>query len=189
MGKSGAGKGTQAEQLMNLLTKKDPSTTSLHVETGNELRKLIKENNFTAERTRDIIDNGGLMPTFMPVYLWTKVMKDVFTGKENLFFDGTPRRLLEAHALKSLFPFYGLDKPWVIYLDVKHEEAHKRLKLRARNDDEDEKIRKRHQWFDADVMPIIEFYRNDPDVRFLDIDGERTIEEIHADIVKRVGLE
>ena len=188
IGRSGCGKGTQSELLTKVLREKDPSIQILHIESGNELRKFAKEPNYTAAITKKTLESGGLMPEFMPVYLWGKLFTERFTGKETLIFDGTPRKLMEAKILDSLFPFYDLDKPWIIYLDVDHEESTKRLKSRGRNDDSDEAIKKRLAWYESDVKPSVEFYRTNPGVQFLDIDGERTIEEVHQDIVKRVGL-
>ncbi len=129
------------------------------------------------------------MPEFMPVFLWGKLFSEKFTGKETLIFDGTPRKLMEAKILDSLFPFYSLDKPWVIYLDVDHEESTKRLKIRGRTDDSDEGIKKRLDWYESDVRPSVEFYRTNPNVRFLDINGEQAIDKVHQDVVKSVGLE
>jgi len=132
------------------------------------------------------------MPEYMCVYLWGRLIVDNFTGKENLVFDGTPRKILEAQLLEAMFPFYGLEKPWVIYLDVEHEESHKRIVLRAktsgRMDDHTKAIEAKKIAYGADVVPSIEYYKTSPNVRFLDVDGERSIEDIHEDIVKRLGL-
>lgn len=188
IGRSGAGKGTQAKLLIDFLNEKFPENGTIYVETGKELRALILESNRTAQLTKEIYEDGGLMPSFLPVYLWVKVLKDVFTGKENLVFDGTPRKPLEAMALDGVFPFYKMPKPFVIYLDVEHSEAIDRLTKRNRFDDHEEEVKKRLQWFETDVIPTLEYYKTDPNVVFLDIDGNRSIEEIHADILKRVGL-
>ncbi len=188
IGRSGCGKGTQSELLTKKLRESNPDIKILHVESGNELRKFAKEDNYSAALTKKVLSEGGLMPEFMPMYLWGKLFVSGFTGQETTIFDGTPRKLMEAKVLDSLFPFYGMDKPWVIYLDVDHEESTRRLQGRGRADDTEEAIRKRMAWFENDVKPSVEFYRTNPNVRFLDIDGERSIDEVHADIVKRVGL-
>jgi len=77
-------------------------------------------------------------------------------------------------------------------LNVDHVASLKRLILRGsqsgRADDNKEAIERRKNAFEKDVDPVIEWYRTDPNIRFLDIDGERSIEEIHLDIVKKVGL-
>jgi adenylate kinase len=142
---------------------------------------------------KKVVDSGDLMPDFMPVHLWSNILTEKFTGNENLIFDGTPRKLSEAKVFDSIFPFYSLDNPWVIHLNIEHSESAKRLSLRAvqagRVDDGKEAIEERKKAFEQDVEPVIEWYRVNPKVLFLDINGNRPVEEIHADIVKKAGLE
>ncbi|MDE2188272.1 MAG: nucleoside monophosphate kinase [Patescibacteria group bacterium] len=190
IGRYGAGKGTQAKLLLEVLAKKDPAHGTVYVETGAEFRKFGQEKSFTAQLTKKCIDQGLLMPEYMCVYVWNRCLVDKYTGNEHIVFDGTPRKLLEAQALESLFPFYNLPKPYIIYLDVHHEESIQRLKIRnqGRADDTAEAIERRKAAYEADVVPTIEWYRKNSNVIFLDIDGVRPIDEIHQDIVKRVGL-
>ena len=72
------------------------------------------------------------MPKFMCIYVWGRRLVEEYTGNEHLIFDGTPRKLMEAKTLDELFPFFGLEKPWLIYLDVEHDESSKRLSLRQK---------------------------------------------------------
>jgi adenylate kinase family enzyme len=192
MGRYGAGKGTQADLLMKKLKEKQAEHPIIYMETGKEFRKFNEGTSYTARIGKQIVDSGRLMPEYMCVYLWGRLIVENFTGKEHLVFDGTPRKLLEAKLLEGLFPFYGLEKPWVIYLDVEHDESHKRLLLRAktsgRADDHTKAMEARKVAYEADVVPSIDYYRTSPNVRFLDVDGERSIEDIHADIVKLLGL-
>jgi adenylate kinase family enzyme len=192
IGRYGAGKGTQAKLLMEALKESDSSHDVLYIETGAEFRKFMAGDDYTAKLSKQTVEQGRLMPEFMPVYLWGRVLVGKYTGNEHIVFDGTPRKLMEAKILESVFPFYSLGKPWVIYLDVHHEESHKRIKLRSqssgRADDGTKEIENRKAAFENDVVPTIEWFRTNQSVNFLDIDGVRSIEEIHADIVKRVGL-
>jgi adenylate kinase family enzyme len=191
IGRAGAGKGTQAKLLMELLAKKDPNHPIIYIETGAEFRKYMVGPSYTSKVTKNIVESGRLMPEFMCVYLWGKVMTEHYTGNEHLVFDGTPRKLREAQIFDSVFPFYELPKPYIIYLDIDHEESSKRLSLRAkegRKDDSAEAIERRRIAFHNDVKPTIDWYAANPDIIFLDIDGERSIAEIHDDIVKKVGL-
>ncbi len=192
IGRYGAGKGTQAKLLIEALKKADSSHGVLYVETGAEFRKFMAGDSYTAKHSKKIVEAGDLMPEFMCVYVWGKRLIEEYNGSLHIVFDGTPRKLLEAKILESLAPFYDLEKPWVIYLDVEHAESAGRLKLRGKTsgrvDDGEEELLERQKAFEADVTPTIEWYKTNPNVRFLDIDGERSIEEIHADIVKRVGL-
>ena len=192
LGRYGAGKGTQSRLLIETLRKLNPARGVVDIETGAEFRQFIDSENYTASLSKAVVERGDLMPEFMPVYLWARKMVANYTGVEHLVFDGTPRLLMEAKVLASLFPFYGLGKPWVIYLDVDHDESVKRLALRARTsgrrDDSPAALVERKRAYEEGVLPTIEWYRQQEAVIFLDIDGKRPIEEIHADIVKRLGL-
>ncbi|MDE1941242.1 MAG: nucleoside monophosphate kinase, partial [Patescibacteria group bacterium] len=178
--------------LIERLKKRD-STPVIHIETGAEFRRFFQGETYTAKLSKSIIEQGYLMPEFMCVYIWGSILEGKFTGKEHLVFDGTPRKLLEAKMLQGVFPFYSFPKPWLIYLDVEHEESAKRISLRSANsgrkDDGAEALEKRRKAYEEDIVPTIEWYKTNPDVNFLDIDGERPIEEVHAEIVKKIGLE
>ena len=121
-GRYGAGKGTQAKLLGEYLKKSDPVHPCLFIEPGKEMRALFNSPLYTAKLTKQVMESGGLMPEFMPIYAWAKVLVDQYTGNEYIFFDGAARKLAESKILESVFPFYGLDKPFVINLDVHHEE-------------------------------------------------------------------
>ncbi len=193
VGRYGAGKGTQADILIKKLQEKDPKNSPLYVQTGQEFRNFVKGSSYTASLTKRIVEGGFLMPEFMCVYMWATLIGDRYTGNEPLVFDGTPRKLLEAKLLDGVFPFYGIEKPWVIYLDVDHGESHKRLMLRAktsgRADDHEKVMEVRKAAYEADVVPTIEYYRTSPHVRFLDINGEQSIEAVWKDVAKALGLE
>ncbi len=188
IGRSGCGKGTQVELLMKLLKEKDPAREILYIQSGQELRDFMKGPSVTQKICRQMIDDGKLLPEFVVVYLWAQILIDKFTGNEHLVFDGMPRKIHEAGALNSIFPYYNLPKPWVFYIDISKEEAIKRMLARGRFDDKKEEIEKRLGWYETQVVPTIEYYKDNPDYNFLDINGERSVEEVHTDIVKRVGL-
>jgi len=58
--------------------------------------------------------------------------------------------------------------------------------LRKRDDDTEEAIRERLKFYDAEVAPVIDYYRNNPDYIFLQIDGEPNIPTIFKDIMSRL---
>ena len=188
IGPSGSGKGTQAQLLMETLAKVAPEHKTLYIQSGQELRDFMKEDNYLAKLTAKTLGEGGLMPSFMPIYIWGRVLVNKYSGTEHMIFDGTPRRLAEAQAMDSMFSFFKLEKPWIIYLDVPLEESVKRLMLRKRADDTEEDIRKRLSWYETEVKPALEHFRGRNDVTVLDIDGNRSIEDIHQDIIAKVGL-
>jgi len=189
IGRSGSGKGTQADLLIEYLKDKDPGHEVLHIESGKELREFIKGPSYTEQVTKKLYDGGGLIPEFVVVYLWAGMLIARFTGNEHLVFDGMPRKVHEAGALNSIFGFYGLSKPWIINIDISPEESTKRLLARKRFDDVQEEIDKRLAWYETDVVPTMKYYDGNPRYNLLKIDGGRPVEEIHADIVKKLSLE
>lgn len=188
IGRSGSGKGTQAPLLIESIKKADPDRGVLHIETGAEMRKFIQGQTATQKKAKGITESGGLQPEFIAIYQWSNVLVNQYNGTDHLVFDGSPRKLHEAGALDSIFNFYGIERPWIIYLNVDMDEIHNRLLKRGRNDDTRDAINRRLAWFGAEVEPTIQFYRTSPDYRFLDVDGVGPIEAIHLGIVKSLGL-
>jgi adenylate kinase len=191
IGRSGCGKGTQAELLSKYLkTQTVPAGEVLYIQTGDEFRRFIHDpaggSNHTTLLSKKISDAGDLQPEFLAVYMWVNVLVKKFTGKEHLIFDGVPRKLHEATVLHSVFGFYGIPKPTVIYINVSNDWSVKHLMARKREDDVESEIRERLSWFDTDVVPAIEYYRASTDYSFVEINGERSVEEIHQELVKKV---
>jgi adenylate kinase len=188
IGRSGCGKGTQAELLEKFLKEKSPNIPIIHLETGKLFREFIKGKKYTHEMSRIIYENGGLQPEFLTVHLWSDFFVDNMKEGVHLIIDGTPRKLHEARILHTAFEFYKREKPQIIYLNVSRKWSEEKLLARKRVDDNKRDIKARLDWFDTEVAPTIDFYRNDSFYDFHDVDGERTIGEIYEDIVKRVGL-
>ncbi len=185
IGRSGCGKGTQVDLYMNKLKEFD-NFKILHIETGSLLRELAKKSSYTSKIVKGVIENGGLMPESIVVGLWANYLTNNFTGKENMVFDGAPRRLCEATLLDGTLEFYNVSKYTVVYINVSKEWATMRLLARGRKDDTKEGIEKRMSWFDEDVMPCIEYFKNNNRCEFIDVNGERTIEQVSEEILKNV---
>lgn len=187
-GPSGSGKGTQAKLLQEEFEKKNPERKILYVETGKKFRELSETDSFTSKEITKIIGNGGLLPEFLPIWVFSNCLIQNFSGEEHLFFDGTPRRLEEAKILDSAIKFYERKNPIIVSIKVSDEWATKLLKGRGRSDDNDEEIKKRLSWYGENVVPAIEYFKNDPYYKFISINGEQTIEEVHQEIMEKVGL-
>jgi len=185
-GISGSGKGTQAELLRSYLKKNDPDRDVLYFSTGKQFRQFAKGDSHTSTCVKEVLDSGGLLPAFLPIWAWTEWFITHFDGTQNLIFDGLARRALEAPVLADALSFYGLENSYVILLNISREEATRRLKKRGRADDTDEEIKRRLDWFESEVMPAVDFFRSAPGFRFLDINGEQTVPNIHEDIIKHI---
>ncbi len=189
-GKSGSGKGTQATLLMKTCERLDPKNKFIYVETGQRFRNFIDDSGtYTAKLTRQVMHAGALMPAFIPIWTWTNLFIDeIITGREHMVLDGVSRRLDEAPVLDSALQFYKRDKPKVLFLDIHHEEAKKRLLKRGRHDDKEEKIAERLRWFETDAMKAVRYFEKNPYYNFVKINGDQTIEKVHEDILKALGI-
>lgn len=190
IGRSGAGKGVQSGLLQKFLNEKTPNTPIIYFETGQYFRKYMQGGGYTWDRARDTIVKGERQPDFLAVWIWAGVFVDKVKGGEHLIFDGTPRSLWEAKMLHTALPFYQRVRPTVIHLQISREEAEKRLRSRARADDVDaDAIARRFAWYEHDVVPAVDFYREDPAYHFLDINGEQSPEDVHLEIVAHLTSE
>lgn len=189
-GKSGSGKGTQAKLLMSYIAKHDPRNKVVYVETGEGMRNVMSANDsYVAHRIKETMAKGGLMPASIAIWLWQgEIEKNIETGNEHLIFDGVARRVDEAPILDHALQFVNRGTVHVILLDVPHEEVTARLLKRGRADDHHEKITERLKWFETDVMPSINYFKKSKHCTFLEIDGHKTIEEVHVSILKELGV-
>lgn len=187
-GRSGCGKGTQVEFLIKYLKENDPQKRKvIYVETGNLAREFSKTDSYTAKLNKETIDNGGLLPEFIPIWLWGTALVNNVTGDEHLIMEGLARRLPEAPVLKTALEFYKKTDFKVIHINVSREWAMERLLARGRNDDSLAGANKRQDWFDKHVIPAIKYFKNCSDVTSIEINGEQSKEKVHEDIVRAIS--
>jgi adenylate kinase family enzyme len=185
IGRSGCGKGTQADLLKNRIARFDDAKRQiLYVETGEHFRKFVRGEGYSSKLSHKAYENDDRQPDFLACWMWSNILIDELDENMHLVFDGAPRAVDEAEILTSALEFYKREKPAIIFLDVSRDWSEKRLLGRKRSDDVNlVKIDKRLNWFDKDVKPAIEYFRNNPFYRFLEINGEQSIEKVHSDIV------
>ncbi len=186
IGRSGCGKGTQGALLTEYLKKVSPDKKTLYIMSGNEFREFIKGPSATQKLSNELYKADKLQPEFLSVFMWINVLVKNYTENEHVIFDGAPRRRHEAGVLDSIFDFYKFKNPYVIFIDVSEIWATERLTARHRMDDKSEDIAKRLAWYNTDVVPAVDYFKNNPRYKFLNINGERTIEEIHKDIISQL---
>ncbi len=186
IGQSGSGKGTQAKLLIDYIKSKDNNRPVFYLESGVAFRKLVSEEKYTAKLAKHIYEAGGLQPEFLAIFVWSNLLIENLTGEEHLVLDGTPRKLREAHVLDSAFKFYRQERPTVVFLNVSRDWSVLRLTDRNRSDDNPGDIESRLNWFESDVVPAINFFKNDQYYNFLDINGEQSVDKVHADIVAAI---
>lgn len=156
-GISGSGKGTQAERLEAYLKEKDPSRGVVRPEMGNLLRTFMQSGTSLAQKTGEIVSAGGLVPSFMPIYLLTGMLGSAFDGTQHLILDGTCRRPDQSRAAHDMMQLWGRKNLHVISLDLTPETAKERLVARGRADDaKDEAIANRFAWYQEQVVPAMD---------------------------------
>lgn len=183
IGRSGCGKGTQAELLAAYLKKIDPTRGIFRLETGNAFREFIASDGYSQSLSRETYEKGGIQPEFLVIWIWGSAFVKRLQADDHLILDGTPRKFHEAHVLDSAFKFYRRRKPHFIFLNVSREWAKNRLEARKRADDTARDIQARLDWYETDVVKAIAVFRGNPDYHFIDVDGEQPIEKVHRDIV------
>jgi adenylate kinase family enzyme len=186
IGRSGGGKGTQADLLRGYLESRGHQNVT-HITTGGSFRDFIREDNHVARLAKSVNETGGLQPEFLAVWNWSNIFITKLKGDETVILDGAPRKPFEVSVLHSAISFLGYHKPIVIYLDVSESVARGHIKGRGRSDDMNiEDVSSRMNWFETDVLPALEMYKNDPRYSFVHINGNQAIEEVYRELVEKI---
>jgi adenylate kinase family enzyme len=183
IGRSGCGKGTQVKLLKSILEEKTPLSVE-YIETGDMFRSFIKGDTYSSKLSYAVYEKDERQPDFLACHMWSKALLEDMKGDSHVIFDGVSRSVPEAQLLNTALTFYGFEKVHVIHLDVSREWSEKHLLARGRSDDASmDRITKRLNWFETDVVPAIEYYRHS-DQHFISVQGEQSIESVHQDIMK-----
>jgi adenylate kinase len=185
LGASGSGKGTQAKLLIDYLKSNDKRNVA-YVEMGHRFRGYKNSKKYLGKKIYKTISDGELLPVFLAIWNWTESLFNEVDEDSHIVFDGTPRQPEEPDMLEGAFDFMGYENVHIIYLEVNKEELIKRMSLRGRHDDEEEKLKKRLLWFDKNIFPMIQNYEKNKRYHFHKISGLSDIDEIHKEIVSRV---
>jgi adenylate kinase len=179
VGRSGCGKGTQAELLQKNLSGK-----TLYVGTGAYFRSVIASENLTGRLYKDAYTRGELAPDFLVTGFLANMFMNQYTGVENLIFDGVARLPQEAVALTEMFDFYQIKKIKILYIDVSPEWTLDKLMKRGRADDKDTAIKTK--WFHEQVVPVLEYFKKNPQYEFITINGEQSVADVHQEIISKL---
>ena len=175
-GAPGSGKGTQSDKMIEKYGLN-------HISTGDVLRSEIKKGTELGKTAASYIDNGQLIPDDLMVSILAGVY-DSFGNHKGVIFDGFPRTLPQAEALKKMLDERGDKVAAMIELDVPEDELMKRLLLRGqqsgRADDNEETIKKRLVVYHSQTQPLIEWYKREG--LHYHIDGLGSLDRIFSDI-------
>ncbi|OGH15486.1 MAG: hypothetical protein A3C27_03395 [Candidatus Levybacteria bacterium RIFCSPHIGHO2_02_FULL_39_36] len=173
IGIQGSGKSTQGNLLAEKL--KVP-----YLSTGHIFREIAKEHTPMGRYIKEIMNSGYLIPDEKTL----EIVSDYLSRPEyqkGYILDGFPRTKVQAESFKN-----GIDA--VLYIKVLDEEAIRRLSLRRdnREDEAPRALKKRIESFHKFTIPVLEYYKEKGKLH--EINGERTIEEIHRDICGILGV-
>lgn len=172
-GPPGAGKGTQAEFLIN--------TYHLnHLSTGDMLRSEISRQTALGNQAKKFIDKGELVPDSVVICMIRQNMESNPEAK-GFIFDGFPRTVDQAVALDKLLVKQGAPLRGMLSLEVEEQELIDRLLKRGlisgRSDDQDLGIIKnRIEVYNQKTTPLIRYYSDQG--KYYSINGMGDIAQI-----------
>lgn len=183
-GAPGSGKGTQSDRLIEKYGLE-------HISTGDVLRAEIKNGTELGRTAQQYIDGGQLIPDELMVSILAGVYDSFGREHRGVIFDGFPRTIPQAEALKAMLEQRGHRIAAMLELDVPEQELMKRLLLRGqqsgRADDNEETIKKRLVVYHSQTKPLIDWYKQEGLHHHIDGLGElgRIFDDICA-VVDRI---
>ena len=179
-GAPGSGKGTQSERIV-------AKYGINHISTGDVLRAEIKAGTELGVTAKGYIDQGQLLPDELIIDILANTL-DSFKESKGVIFDGFPRTIAQAEALKKMLAERGQEVSIMLDLDVPEDELMTRLIKRGlesgRADENEETIKKRLVVYHSQTAPLIEWYKNDG--KYQHIHGSGTMEGIFAEIAEAI---
>ena len=175
-GAPGSGKGTQSARIVE-------KYGINHISTGDVLRAEIKAGTELGKTAKGYIDQGQLLPDELIIDILASTL-DSFKESKGVIFDGFPRTIAQAEALKKMLVERSQEVSVMLDLDVPEEELMTRLIKRGqesgRADDNEETIKKRLVVYHSQTSPLIDWYKNEG--KYQHIQGVGTMEDIFAEI-------
>ena len=179
-GAPGSGKGTQSERIVE-------KYGINHISTGDVLRAEIKNGTELGKTAKGYIDQGQLIPDELMIDILASVF-DSFKDSKGVIFDGFPRTIAQAEALKKMLAERGQDVSVMVDLEVPEDELMVRLIKRGKDsgraDDNEETIKKRLHVYHSQTAPLIDWYKNER--KYQHINGLGTMEGIFAEICEAI---
>ena len=180
-GAPGSGKGTQSAKLID-------GYGLHHISTGEVLRDHIKRGTELGQVAQEYISQGQLIPDDLMISILDDVLEKEAKGKDGVIFDGFPRTIPQAEALKELLRKRGTDLHAVVGLEVPEEELVERMlnrgKETGRADDNLETIKKRLEVYHSQTSPLREYYNREG--KYMPVNGSGVVDEIFESIAKGI---
>lgn len=205
MGLPGAGKGTQAEQIVE-------KYNIPHISTGDMFRAAMKNNTELGRKAKSFMDNGDLVPDEVTNGIVRERLSED-DAKDGFLLDGFPRTVEQAQELENILSDLGTELDAVINIDVEKGVLMKRLtgrwicrtcgktyheiynppkvpgkcdldggELYQRDDDKKETVEKRLNVNMKQTKPLLDFYSEKGKLH--NINGEQEIKDVFVDVEK-----
>lgn len=156
-GAPGSGKGTYSDEIV-------AKYNMGHISTGDVLRGEIKNGTELGKIAKGYIDNGQLIPDELMIDILAKTY-DTLPKGQGVIFDGFPRTIPQAEALKKMLAERGDDMGMMVELVVDEETLMARLLNRAieqgRADDNEVTIKKRFEVYHNQTAPLAEWFEKE----------------------------
>ena len=180
-GPPGAGKGTQAEKLIE-------KYGFNHISTGEVIREQIRKGTELGRSVQSYIEKGQLAPDGLVIDIIADYVAKDKDAKGNIF-DGFPRTTVQAKAFDEIMEKNGTPVSVMLSLEVPDEELVKRLLLRGkesgRADDSNEGvIRDRIDVYKAQTAVVADHYK--PQGKHRAVNGLGTIDEIFGRLCQEI---
>lgn len=203
LGAPGAGKGTQAQKLVE-------EFGVAHISTGDLLRAAVKAGTKLGVKAKEYMDAGQLVPDKLVVDL-VKERLAADDAKKGFILDGFPRNTAQAVTLDSALADMGLSLDAALLVDVKAEVIVERLSSRRtcrdcgytapagvdvcpscggemyqRDDDKPETIQNRLNVYESQTALLVEYYKGKGLLKV--VDGDRPVDDVYADVKELLAL-
>ena len=208
MGPPGAGKGTQAEKLIDEF--KIP-----HISTGDMFRAAVSAGTELGKEAKKYMDAGGLVPKVLTIVIDPEGLSKPECAN-GFILDGFPRTEEQAVALDGILKDLGIKLTGVVNISVPDSELVARVvgrrickacgatyhvsfnpskvenvcdkcggNLYQRNDDKEETVVNRLHAYHEQTEPLIEYYKKQG--LYKEIDGLQPIDKVYADVKVSLG--
>ena len=205
MGPPGAGKGTQAANLVN-------EFAIPHISTGDMFRAAVKEGTELGKQAKACMDAGKLVPDEVTIGIVRERLAKP-DCKKGFILDGFPRTVEQADALTGILKDIGLQLTRALNINVPAADLVERAvgrrickkcgatyhikfnpakvegicdvcggELFQRADDSEATMKSRLAVYEAQTKPLIEYYQQAG--LYTEVDGRQAIDKVFADVVK-----
>lgn len=207
IGAQGSGKGTQAEELCQLLGIR-------HVASGDLFRKAFDNQTELGLKAKAYVDRGKLVPDDLTVAMVLSRIKEPDCA-HGVLLDGFPRTIAQAEALDKGLQSAGKQIDGTVYLNVPREVLLSRLagryicranshvynihsrppkipgvcdldgsELYQRSDDTGEAIQIRLDIFFNETIHLLDYYRKQR--KLLEVNGNQSIDKVLTDLLEEI---